>query len=67
MCARWTTRPPTTAYRRQVQANPAEVSEVAFVELPDLTARMAAEPDTFTQWFRDEAALLKDVLFDGRN
>jgi isopentenyldiphosphate isomerase len=42
----------------QVSFNPAEVSEVKFIELPDLVSQMAAEPGNFTEWFRDELALL---------
>jgi isopentenyldiphosphate isomerase len=42
----------------QVSFNPAEVSEVKFIELPDLVTQMAAEPEKFTEWFRDELALL---------
>jgi hypothetical protein len=34
------------------------VSEVKFIELPDLVSQMAAEPENFTEWFRDELALL---------
>ncbi|KAF6258140.1 NUDIX hydrolase domain-like protein [Scenedesmus sp. NREL 46B-D3] len=42
----------------QVTFNPAEVCEVKFIELPDLVTQMAAEPGKFTEWFRDELALL---------
>lgn len=45
-------------WRGQVQWNPAEVSEVAFRELTDLRQQMAAEPEMFTQWFREEVQLL---------
>lgn len=43
----------------QVQHNPAEVAEVKFIELPDLVTEMAAEPDNFTEWFRQELQLLQ--------
>jgi isopentenyldiphosphate isomerase len=42
----------------QVNWNHAEVSEVQFIELADLKAQMHAEPDKFTEWFRDEMQLL---------
>lgn len=43
----------------QVQFNPAEVSAVQYISLQDLKAQMAAEPDKFTQWFREEISLLR--------
>jgi isopentenyldiphosphate isomerase len=42
----------------QVQWNPAEVSEVTFIELGDLRQQMEAEPEKFTQWFREEVQML---------
>lgn len=51
----------------QVQWNAAEVSEVQFIELADLQAQMAAEPDRFTEWFRQEFALLNFFVFPGNN
>jgi isopentenyldiphosphate isomerase len=42
----------------QVTFNAAEVSEVAFIDLAELAAQMAADPQKFTQWFREEAELL---------
>jgi isopentenyldiphosphate isomerase len=42
----------------QVQWNAAEVSEVQFVEWQDLRAQMQAQPQKFTQWFREELQLL---------
>jgi isopentenyldiphosphate isomerase len=42
----------------QVQWNTAEVSEVQYIELPDLQAQMGAEPDKFTEWFRQEIQML---------
>lgn len=46
-------------FEGQVQHNPAEVSEVKFIEMPDLVTQMAAEPDNFTEWFRQELQLLQ--------
>lgn len=43
----------------QVQFNVAEVSEVKFIELPDLMQQLAAEPHNFTNWFREELELLQ--------
>lgn len=45
-------------FQGEVSFNPAEVSEVKYIELPDLVTQMAAEPQNFTEWFRDELALL---------
>ena len=38
--------------------NPAEVSEVAWIELPELRRQVAEEPGRFTEWFRGELDLL---------
>lgn len=45
-------------YTGPVAFNSNEVSEVDWVGLPELGARMAAQPDKFTPWLRDEAALM---------
>jgi isopentenyldiphosphate isomerase len=42
----------------QVAVNPAEVSEVKFIELQELRQQMCADPNLFTEWFRDEIQLL---------
>eukprot|EP00878_Enallax_costatus_P005990 GHUV01006283.1.p1 GENE.GHUV01006283.1~~GHUV01006283.1.p1 ORF type:complete len:217 (+),score=38.23 GHUV01006283.1:384-1034(+) len=42
----------------QVQYNPAEVSEVGFIDLKELQSQMAESPYKFTQWFREEILLL---------
>lgn len=46
------------AHTLQVIFNPAEVSEVKYIELAELQQQMAAEPENFTEWFRAEAELL---------
>ena len=51
----------------QVQWNAAEVSEVQYIELADLQAQMAAEPDKFTEWFRQEIELLNFFVVPGNN
>jgi isopentenyldiphosphate isomerase len=38
-----------------VSFNPAEVAEVQWIELADLAAQIAAEPQKFTPWFTQEA------------
>eukprot|EP00879_Flechtneria_rotunda_P002711 GHRR01002917.1.p1 GENE.GHRR01002917.1~~GHRR01002917.1.p1 ORF type:complete len:204 (+),score=68.94 GHRR01002917.1:336-947(+) len=48
----------------QVQYNPAEVSAVHFISLTDLKQQMEAEPERFTEWFRDEIKLLN--FFEGQ-
>jgi isopentenyl-diphosphate delta-isomerase len=45
-------------YDGPVAPNPEEVSATEHVALPALRARMAAAPDDFTPWFRDEINLL---------
>lgn len=42
----------------QVQWNSEEVSEVKFIELSGVAAQIEAEPEAFTQWCREELALL---------
>lgn len=51
----------------QVQWNTAEVSEVRYIELPDLQAQMAAEPDKFTEWFRQEIQMLNFFMDPSSN
>lgn len=41
-----------------MNCNPEEVSDTAFIALPDLKARMSQKPEDFTSWFRDEIALV---------
>ena len=38
-------------YAGPVEPNPAEVSEIAWVDLPELTHRRAKDPTEFTAWF----------------
>lgn len=38
-----------------------------FIELPDLMAQMQAEPDKFTEWFRDEMQLLSHFVLPENN
>lgn len=65
---RWLTRCwPLLLLLPQVQWNAAEVSEVQYIELADLQAQMAAEPDKFTEWFRQEIEMLNFFVVPGNN
>ena len=45
-----------------VRFNEAEVSEVRFVSLEEVRRGMAAAPQDYTQWFREELAHLGHLL-----
>lgn len=51
-------------YNGTPSINPAEVTDIKFVDMKYLKDKFAEEPDQFTQWFREELAALN--FFESR-